>query len=245
MLSVDQGLCGGYSEHHHLWAIKFRDLSKHLYRTPSKRHRSEDIQEFTPARQPQSNERLGIQILEKQTCLSLSLLVVLCGCPSDPPDPTTTAFLSKTLTEQRAAILGYPLAQQVDLYVEALRRKHPRDLGLGVVLAKQGAPLVPVLTDRLKEHPTDWEIDKVQLISVLTHMQYYGTYDVAGDRQLMVLLDQKVADMEMPFWKDLAQNYLKPIRSYAGDANSLTSQKESIFRFPPRHSFTTSAIMAP
>lgn len=132
------------------------------------------------------------------------------GCQRHWHDTATNEFLRQTIPERRASILQYPLEQQVDLYLAAMRL-HPPDLGLANVIASNGANVVPFLIARLGKEAGD--IEKTHLISVFLEMQRSGYFRVASDRPTMLFLEQQVALLKDPFWRNQASDRLREIRA--------------------------------
>ena len=132
------------------------------------------------------------------------------ACTVGEHEEVIEKFLAQTLEERRSSILQYPLEMQVELYVNAMMRKHPPDLGLAIVVAGNGAKIIPTLIQRLSREKS--EIVKLDLIAVFERMQQFGTYDVASDQRTMAFLNQQVAEMEASYWKERASAKLKHIR---------------------------------
>jgi len=139
------------------------------------------------------------------------LMIAFSACTRGEHDEVVETFLKKTLPERRLAILEHPLELQVELYVTALMRKHPPDLGLAGSVASNGEKIVPFLVQRLKTETFD--ITKMELIDVFERMQNLGTYDVASDAKLMHFLDQQVLTIEHASSKKHASDLLKQMRT--------------------------------
>lgn len=140
------------------------------------------------------------------------LAIPLSACTGGEHEEAIETFLSKTLPERRLAILEYPLDLQVELYVAAMMRKHPPDLGLANSVARNGEKIVPFLVQRLKTETFD--ISKMELIDVFERMQNSGTYDVASDAKLMHFLEQQVLTIEHASSKKRSSDLLKRIRAH-------------------------------
>ncbi len=141
----------------------------------------------------------------------LALVIPLSACSRGEHEDVIDAFLKKNLTERRIAILEYPLEMQVELYVAALMRKHPPDLGLASSVARNGEKIVPFLVQRLKTETFD--ISKMELIEVFERMQNLGTYNVASNAELMHFLEQQVQTIEHPSSKKFANGFLNKIKA--------------------------------
>lgn len=121
-------------------------------------------------------------------------------------------FLKLPMNERRAAITQYPLQQQVDLYLLAMKRKHPPDLGLADAVAKSGSRIVPYLLERLRGETS--EFAKLQLLDVLERMESLGYYSVSTDKQAMAVAEYEVSLMSDPQWKAMSCAVLQKIRSH-------------------------------
>jgi len=113
--------------------------------------------------------------------------------------------------ERDRAILQYPAERQVDLYLMVMLEQHPPDLGLADAVASNGSKIVPALTQRLVQN--DRDIAKMHLIEVFLRMQELSYYAVASDGGTMSLLDQQVAAMKDPQWKEMSSDMLERIRA--------------------------------
>jgi hypothetical protein len=115
------------------------------------------------------------------------------------------------MAERRIAILQYPPEQQVELYLKAMLEKHPPDLGLADAVASNGSSIVPALTERLVSD--DRDVAKMHLVDVFLRMKQLAYYPVATDAETMALLQQQVAAMKDPQWKEMSSDMLEQIRA--------------------------------
>lgn len=139
------------------------------------------------------------------------LAVVASGCRAAEREAEKD-FLQMPMPERRTAILLYPPEQQVHLYLQAMLVKHPPDLGLADAVASSGSKIVPALSKRLAQD--DRDIAKLHLIDVFLRMQDLGYYPVASDSETMTLLEQQVAAMKDPQWKEMSSEMLERIRAH-------------------------------
>jgi hypothetical protein len=141
-------------------------------------------------------------------CLLFSLVASGCQAAERGADKD---FLRMPPRERDRAILQYPPERQVDLYLMVMLEQHPPDLGLADAVASNGSKVVPALTQRLVHE--DYDLAKLHLIDVFLRMQELGHYPVASDGETMDLLEQQVAAMKDPQWKEMSGDMLERIRT--------------------------------
>src|SRR5262249_311799 len=76
-------------------------------------------------------------------------ICLLSDCRDTIGDGTAAEFMRRSIPERRATIRQYSVDRQLDLYVLAMMRSHPPDLGLADEVAGNGADLVPILIRRI------------------------------------------------------------------------------------------------
>lgn len=145
--------------------------------------------------------------------LSIACVLLAATVPScqDEEGQLAESFLKKPMMERRTAILEYSPEQQVDLFLKAMIAKHPPDLGLADVVASNGSKIVPSFSKRLAHD--DRDVAKMHVVDVFVRMQELGYYDVASDGETMNLLEQQVAAMKDPQWKEMSRDGLNRIRA--------------------------------
>lgn len=141
---------------------------------------------------------------------SLLLASVAPGCQATEREAERD-FLQMPMTERRTAILLYPPEQQIHLFLQAMLVKHPPDLALANAVASNGSKIVPALAKRLARD--DRDIAKLHLIDVFLRMQELSYYAVASDDKTMNLLEQQVAAMKDPQWREMSSDMLERIRA--------------------------------
>lgn len=87
---------------------------------------------------------------------------------------------------------GYPLEEQVDIYLECKRRSHPPVCG-SRVLARRGEKIVPVLMEAFKES-RDLE-NRRAIISVFADMSCWY-YDLSGHEEVLDSAEEVVRAIE-------------------------------------------------
>jgi ABC-type hemin transport system ATPase subunit len=111
---------------------------------------------------------------------------------------------------QQLTLRRFPQSEQIDLYLQAMYRTHPPNLGLATALAKNGASIVPLLMHRLARANSD--SDKVLLLAGFQSMQRDAYYSVSAEATLMAFLELQVSTMKDPVWKDMANKHIEAIR---------------------------------
>jgi hypothetical protein len=112
-------------------------------------------------------------------------------------------------SERPAELKKYPLLEQVELFLTAMYAEHPRDLGLEEALASNGAPMVPVIVERLKSEAKDES--QLYLIQVLGTMQQFGYCDVKSQGEVVRTVEDVISTMK-PRFVSRAQVALAQIR---------------------------------
>lgn len=144
-------------------------------------------------------------------CIAWMLFAVVTSSCQASEHATAKDFLRMPPRERDRAILEYSPEQQVDLYLKVVLGQHPPDLGLADAIASNGSKIVPALTERLVAD--DRDVAKMHLLDVFLRMKQLEYYPVAEDDKTMALLQQQVAMMEDPQWKEISSNMLEKIRA--------------------------------
>ena len=137
-------------------------------------------------------------------------MTAIAGCWGLGRDPAARDFLRSSSTVQQLTLRQFPQREQIELYLEAMHRGHPPNIGLATSLAKNGASILPLLIERLAR--TDSDVDKEFLIAVFGAMQRDAYYSVSSDRTLMAFLELQVSTMKDRDWKEMASESLERIR---------------------------------
>ena len=93
--------------------------------------------------------RLGIFVVS---------MTLICGCRGWTHDSAAQDFLRSSSTLQQLTLRQFPHKEQIELYLEAMHRGHPPNIGLATSLAKNGVSILPLLIERLAR--TDSDVDK-------------------------------------------------------------------------------------
>ena len=83
--------------------------------------------------------------------------------------------------------------QQIEIYLSVQSRIHP-DYVLEQEVGNLGAAIVPAVLDRFENAPNVWEsfTERRVLLDLLGSMQHQGSYDVAGDEELIERLETAI-----------------------------------------------------
>src|SRR5438552_19001427 len=76
-------------------------------------------------------------------------MTLICGCRGWTHDSAAQDFLRSSSTLQQLTLRQFPHKEQIELYLEAMHRGHPPNIGLAHSLAKNGASIPPFLFARL------------------------------------------------------------------------------------------------
>lgn len=118
-------------------------------------------------------------------------------------------FYSLTDTERSQAIKGYPLEEQIDIYLVGELRLHHGSF-LADDLAANGAAIIPPLVERLVSTTRSYE--KIPLLRAFLHMKYAGSYAVASDEKLMQTLEREARAIDHDSSDDYAMQIIEWIR---------------------------------
>jgi hypothetical protein len=121
--------------------------------------------------------------------------LAIIACEPDQPDvPADQAAILHLRGQARVdAMHRLPLDDQVSLYVIAMLRGRPPEVGLAHALAENGAPILPAVLRRIREERDDvviWD-----LLEVLRWVDKLGHAPVGDDPEVMAFLRSKVAAM--------------------------------------------------
>jgi len=135
------------------------------------------------------------------------------SCRSSYP-PAYEEFLNLPRDQRVDALSKYPPEEQVDRYVWAMLVRHPPQIELADVVAKNGARVLPIVIRRIQEEEA--AATQVDLLLVVRRIQEMGEVDVAGDAETMAALEAAVSSMDDPDWKPQAVEILEKLRRARG-----------------------------
>lgn len=146
----------------------------------------------------------------------IALFVVLASCSSRTAEGYScsglqTTFFRMPLAEQVAAFGRYPLDDQYVIYVCGNQRLEPPALYLREPYAREGKVAADFLATKLAT--VTYDFTAYNIIEVFEKMQQLGSYDVAGDAELLSLLTSSVARMKEADEKRKATELLTSIQT--------------------------------
>jgi hypothetical protein len=144
----------------------------------------------------------------------LALIVLLVGCTSNAggvqPSKMVSDFYHLSTSEQMRKFENHTLDEQYELYIFGNKVVHPPATYLAEPFARQGAKVVPFLSEKLKAEKDEARIRDIVL--VFAEMARLNLYDFSQDTELMSLLNQKINNMQ-GMWKDVTLKFLSEIQA--------------------------------
>lgn len=158
-----------------------------------------------------------MSVILKATSFSLLLLFGMAGCSSASSNvrgydcsELAKTFFRKPLKTTLVEFGDYDVDKQYAIYICGNQYMHPPMIHLAEPFAKEGEKVVDFLKARLLEADDDLTIRDIVL--VFAEMKLQKTHDVAGDSDLMRLIEEKVRGMKNPDWRQLSEQELNGIR---------------------------------
>ncbi|MGO4260512.1 hypothetical protein [Lysobacter sp. TAB13] len=149
------------------------------------------------------------------------MLLALAACGSvaeaalkDECRPFYRTYFRLSLNERISEFGKRDAQAQYLLFVCGTRTVHPPAIYLAEPFARGGAAVVPVLKSKLSQAGDDLTIQNIVL--VLSEMKRLSSYDVASDRELVVLAKNKVRQIRDPQRRGVAQRQIDLIVSPVG-----------------------------
>ena len=145
--------------------------------------------------------------------LFLLLISFLAGCASSRIEgvdvSAARAFYKQPTAQQLKTFRQNTVSDQPNLYFFGNQVRHPPAIYLARCFALNGKSAVVLLRSKLVEASGDLTVrDITMLFATIDAM---GTYDVAGDVQLMRALSARVAKMQDEGWRDTAEKKIASI----------------------------------
>lgn len=119
-------------------------------------------------------------------------------------------FFRKPLKATIAEFGDYDVEKQYAIYICGNQYMHPPMIHLAEPFAREGEKVVDFLKARLLE--TDDDLTVRDIVVVFAEMRIQKTYNVAGDGDLMKIIQEKVSSMKNPDWRRLSEQELNEIR---------------------------------
>src|SRR2546427_10367105 len=89
-------------------------------------------------------------------------MTLICGCRGWTHDSAAQDFLRSSSTLQQLTLRQFPHKEQIELYLEAMHRGHPPNIGFATSLAQNRSSILPLLSERPAR--ADNGVDKAFLI---------------------------------------------------------------------------------
>lgn len=136
-------------------------------------------------------------------------------CADDTP-PEYRRLFELPVKQQAVEFKKYPLEQQADIYVYALRYEPPATQ-FGTFLASNGKSAIPILLRRLKEEKNDRLRSYFVDVLYKMHTEYCSLKD---DPEVIETIRAVISQMKDFEWKRLSEMSLKTITEKPGANNS-------------------------
>jgi hypothetical protein len=158
----------------------------------------------------------------RKTAVLLSLPLVAFGCgsldtevptSSDCDDIRTSYFQKLTIPERMQNFRSLDLDKQYAVYICGNRVIHPPALYLAETFAREGAVAVPFLKQKLLATKKDTTVRHI--IDVFNQMQYFKTYDVAADTDLMSAIVTRAEKIDNKEWREYTKRNIRQIQTLA------------------------------
>lgn len=143
---------------------------------------------------------------------SLALLASLAASAVACEKPESHPFFELPYEQQDSVLLEYPLEEQVEIYVEGITRRHPRQIGLVEPLARNGEDLVPVLLAVLDTAQS--EVTQRGMLAVLGEISCRH-HDLSADTAVLAAAERTVSELRFEYFRELAAGHLAEIRREA------------------------------
>lgn len=97
----------------------------------------------------------------------------------------------------------FELAEQYKIFICGNQVVHPPVMELAYPIARRGESAVPFIKDRLTETKDDPTVRDI--VRIFAAMQSQGTYDVYADRELSMLVWDRIAAIKDPEWRRIVR----------------------------------------
>jgi hypothetical protein len=148
-----------------------------------------------------------MQILDSiALVISLAVCFIFTGCPTTPMSVECKAFFSQPSSVQEKQFRTYDLEKQLDFYRCGMRRRPPES-SLSILIAERGAPVVPVLLQKLEAEKD--ELFQYAIIDIFEVMSVKG--QLRGRKDVVARIKQVVANMKFSTFREMAKRDLEEI----------------------------------
>lgn len=125
-------------------------------------------------------------------------------------------FFSKPTTVQMAEFGSHDVESQYAVFICGNQVREPPSIHLATPFAREGEAVVGFLKAKLAAARGDLTIRDILLI--FAEMARHKIYDVAGDADLMRVIESGVSRMKDDFWRQHGEQSLSEIREQASTA---------------------------
>ena len=119
-------------------------------------------------------------------------------------------FFRKPIKTTIAEFGDYDVEKQYAIYICGNQYMHPPMIHLAEPFASEGEKIVDFLKARLLEADDDLTVRDI--VVVFAEMRIQKTYNVAGDGDLMEIMQEKVNNIKNPDWRRLVEQDLNEIQ---------------------------------
>lgn len=136
--------------------------------------------------------------------LSIMVLISACAIVNDDLSHLNCSafadtFFRKPVTSQADEFIEQDVETQYAIYICGCQTREPPSIHLAVPFAKKGREAAGLLKEKLSHSRSD--ATTRDILFVFEQMAIQKSYDVAGDRDLMKVMDAAVNRTKDPFWK--------------------------------------------
>jgi hypothetical protein len=117
--------------------------------------------------------------------------VSVSGCDRTPPE--FREFLSLPVDYQAERLRQMPIDKQLDYYLAATSYVHPPELGLGDMIAEEGAKALQYLVQKLREEKQEHR--QIMLMYVFEHMNRFD-HNLRDEREALDALRDTTSNMK-------------------------------------------------
>lgn len=148
------------------------------------------------------------------------ILFVLSSCaeiyvyPANSPPvacESLVSFFYEPNSKQVADFKTYDLDHQYQLYICGVQYIEPAMMQYGWYIAARGKSAIPYLEERLAKVPNGKTAQNI--IYVFYAMRQLGSYDVAGDSELMRQIDEAIGRISNAVTKEVATSWRNGIKA--------------------------------
>jgi hypothetical protein len=118
-------------------------------------------------------------------------------------------FLDQPMALQQATFVNYNFDTQYCIYLEGTQIPEAHNTPIDITFAQEGPKIVQPLEKKLANAYDDLTVRHIVRLFLLISIGQ--SYDVAGDKPLMELLETKVNEVQDSYWRDYCRYQLNQI----------------------------------